>query len=578
MATQPANRVELSPLTFLDRAAAAFGGRPAVVDGDLRLSYRTFRDHAHQLAAALRAAGVRVGDRVAVLAPNGLVLLASHFGVPLAGGVLVAINTRLAPGEITHILAHAGARILLVDGELWPAMVPALEACPALERVVVAGGDAAGAAMSEGHGSAAGGAIAGEAYEAFLRSGRADVADTVAGLSPFPASEDDPICINYTSGTTGTPKGVVYTHRGAYLNALSVALELRLGPDSVYLWTLPMFHCNGWCLTWGVTAVGATHVAVRKVDPPVVWDLIERERVTHFCAAPTVLIALANDPSARRQGRDGTPGAPGGVEALGGTGAAARPARPARPVTVATGGAPPSPTTIAQMNALGVNVTHLYGLTEVYGPSHVCSWWPEWDELPAGEQARRRARQGVPHAGLGAARVVDAALRDVPADGETMGEVVIRGNTVMAGYYRDEAATAEAFRGGWFHTGDLGVVHPDGYVELRDRAKDVIISGGENISTIEIEQVLARHPAVLEVAVVGVPDPQWGEVPKAFVTLKPYPQATAAELIAFCRQHLARFKAPKAIEFGDLPKTSTGKIQKHALRAREWQGRPRQIN
>jgi fatty-acyl-CoA synthase len=249
-----------------------------------------------------------------------------------------------------------------------------------------------------------------------------------------------------------------------------------------------------------------------------------------------------------------------------------------RSITVATGGAPPSPTTIAQMNALGVNVTHLYGLTEVYGPSHVCSWWPEWDDLPVGDQARLRARQGVPHAGLGAARVVDAALRDVPADGETMGEVVIRGNTVMAGYYRDEAATAEAFRGGWFHTGDLGVVHPDGYVELRDRAKDVIISGGENISTIEIEQVLARHAAVLEVAVVGVPDPQWGEVPKAFVTLKPGAQATAAELVDFCRQHLARFKAPKAIEFGDLPKASTGKIQKYALRAREWQGRPRQIN
>jgi fatty-acyl-CoA synthase len=331
-----------------------------------------------------------------------------------------------------------------------------------------------------------------------------------------------------------------------------VAFELRLGPESVYLWTLPMFHCNGWCFPWGVTAAGATHITIRQVDPPVVWDLIARERVTHLCAAPTVLIALANHPSATRQER-------------------------AQPVRIATGGAPPSPTTIAQMAALGVEVVHLYGLTETYGPSLACTWWPEWDALAPEEQARQKARQGVRHVGVADVRVVDADLRDLPADGQTMGEVVIRSNTVMAGYYRDEAGTAQAFLGGWFHSGDLGVLHPDGYVELRDRAKDVIISGGENVSTIEVEQVIVRHPAVLEAAVIGVPDPHWGEVPKAFVALKPGAQATADEIVALCRQHLARFKAPKAVEFGELPKTSTGKIQKYVLREREWAGRDRRI-
>jgi fatty-acyl-CoA synthase len=304
-----------------------------------------------------------------------------------------------------------------------------------------------------------------------------------------------------------------------------------------------------------VVAAGATSVNLRKVDPPQVWDLIEREGVTHLCAAPTVVISVANDPSARRQ-------------------------EPRRggPIRLATGGAPPSPTTIAQMSALGVEVIHLYGLTETYGPSLACAWWPEWDRLPVEEQAAIKARQGVPPVAVAGARVVDEQMRDVRADGQTMGEVVIRSNTVMAGYYQDPEATARAFRGGWFHTGDLGVVHPDGYVELRDRAKDVIISGGENISTIEVEQALLRHDAVLEAAVVGIPDPKWGEVPKAFVTLKPGGQATQAELIEFCKLHLARFKAPKAIEFGDLPKTSTGKIQKFVLRAREWQGHDRLIN
>jgi fatty-acyl-CoA synthase len=531
----PPNRVELTPLAFLERAGLAFGGRTAVVHRERRYTYRDLHRRVHRLASALRRAGIAPGDRVAVLAPNTPALLESHFGVPLAGGVLVAINTRLATEEVGYILDHSGAKALLVDTELMPVVGPVLGHCPAV-RCVVHLADTEAPSR-----------VAGAEYERFLETGSDD-----AGPPPL-ASEDEPIAMNYTSGTTGKPKAAVYTHRGAYLNALSVALELRLGPDSVYLWTLPMFHCNGWCYTWGATAAGATHVTLRKLDPPAVWDLIDREGVTHFCGAPTVLIGLANHPSARRQERP-------------------------RPVRAATGGAPPSPTTIAQMAALGVEITHLYGLTETYGPSLSCAWWPEWDALPSEEQARLKARQGVGHAGVGGVRVVDPDMRDVAADGRTMGEVVIRSNTVMAGYFEDEAATVQAFRGGWFHTGDLGVVHPDGYVELRDRAKDVIISGGENISTIEVEQTIARHPAVLEAAVVGIPDNRWGEVPKAFVALKPGAQATAEEIVAFCRQHLARFKAPKAVEFGELPKTSTGKIQKYVLREREWAGRQARIH
>ncbi len=530
-----ADRVELTPLAFLERAARAFGERPAVVHGDRRYTYRALRDRVYRQASALRAAGVKPGDRVAVLAPNSPVLLESHFGVPLAGAILVALNTRLVPEEFAYILNHCGARALLVDTELSPLVAPILDRCPQLETVV----SVADAAVEAG--------VDGIEYEQFLRTG-----DPAFAPEPL-ADEEQPISINYTSGTTGKPKGAVYTHRGAYLNGLSVAFEFGLSPASVYLWTLPMFHCNGWCYTWGATAAGATQVIVRKVDPPVVWELIQREQVTHLCAAPTVLISLANHPSARCQER-------------------------AQPVRVATGGAPPSPTTIAQMAALGVEVAHLYGLTETYGPSLACAWWPEWNQLPPDEQARTKARQGVPPVAVAGARVVDADMRDVPADGQTMGEVVIRSNTVMAGYFQDEAGTAAAFRGGWLHTGDLGVLHPDGYVELRDRAKDVIISGGENISTIEVEQVLAQHPGVLEAAVVAVPDPTWGEVGKAFVTLKPGVQATAEELLAFCRQHLAHFKAPKSVAFGELPKTSTGKIQKYVLREREWAGHATRIH
>ncbi len=531
--TRTANRVELSPISFLERSARAFGARTAVVHGARRYTYRELRERCYRLASALRGAGVDKGDRVAVLAPNTPVLLESHFGIPLLGAILVAINTRLAPQEVAYILRHSGARLLIVDAELSAVVAPILGDCPGVERVIYV---ADGAAPSH---------VAGMEYEAFLRTGTPDA------RFDWPADEEQPIAIDYTSGTTGKPKGVVYTHRGAYLNGLSVAFEMRLGPESVYLWTLPMFHCNGWCFPWGVTAAGATHVTLRKVDPPAVWDLIERERVTHFCGAPTVLISLANAPSARRQ---------------------------AQPVLAATGGAPPSPTTIAQMGSFGVEILHLYGLTETYGPSLACDWWPEWNDLPLEEQARIKSRQGVPHVGVGDVRVVDAEMRAVPSDGQTMGEVVVRSNTVMAGYFADAAATEQAFRGGWLHTGDLGVQHPDGYVELRDRAKDVIISGGENISTIEVEQVILRHPAVLEAAVIGVPDDRWGEVPKAYVTLKPGASATPEEIVEHCKQSMARFKAPKSVELGELPKTSTGKIQKYVLRERAWAGREKRIN
>ncbi|MCC7105828.1 MAG: long-chain-fatty-acid--CoA ligase [Chloroflexi bacterium] len=548
------SRAELSPLLFLERNAYVFADRLAVVDGERRFTYADLRERVHRQATALRQLGVCPGDRVAVLAPNVSALLESHFGVPLSGAALVAINTRLTSREVGYILNHSKARVLIVDVELLATAAPALASAPGLEAVVLVD-DGSGrladgpAALLAGLGTSA----TALEYEAFLASGEPDFGPA------SPRDERELIAIDYTSGTTGQPKGVMYTHRGAYLNALSVALEFRLSADSVYLWTLPMFHCNGWCFPWGVTAVGAVHICLRRIDPALVWRTIQQERVTHLCGAPTVLIMLANDPSAAG-------------------------ARLDHPVQIATGGAPPSPTTLAQMHALGVRVTHLYGLTESYGPSTVCEWRAEWDDLPLDEQARIKARQGVANIASCQVRVVDPsassgqAPRDVPRDGQTVGEIVLRGNTVMRGYLDDEPATRAAFRGGWFHSGDLGVVHPDGYIEVRDRLKDVIISGGENISTIEVEQAVARHPAVLEVAVVAVPDERWGEVPKAFVTLKAGQTTTAEEIIESTRGHLARFKCPKHVEFGELPKTSTGKIQKFVLREREWAGRERRVN
>jgi fatty-acyl-CoA synthase len=528
--SDPATRVyrtELSPVGFLLRSAAVFPEATAVVHGRRRLTYRELADRAGGLAAALRRAGLEEGDRVAVLCPNTPAMLEAQFAVPGAGGVLVPINIRLAAAEVTYILEHSGARVLLVDREL----EHLVEHPGGLEVVRV---------DDTGDGT--------DPYESLLSS--VTGSDPVLTIGP-PPDEEATISINYTSGTTGRPKGVMVAHRGAYLNALGMAIESGLGSGSVYLWTLPMFHCNGWCFPWAVTAVAGTHVCLRKVEPERVWRLLVDEEVTHLCCAPTVAIALANDPAARPL---------------------------PRPVTVVMGGAPPSPTLLDRMAELRFRPLHAYGLTETYGPSALCEWHDEWAELDPPERARLLARQGVGHLTGAAVRVADERLVDVPADAEALGEVVLRGNTVMKGYYRDPEATAAALAGGWFHSGDLAVRHPDGYLELRDRAKDVIISGGENISTIEVEQVVARHPAVLECAVVAMPDERWGERPKAFVTLKDGHSATEQEIVDFCRERLAHFKCPSAVEFGPLPKTSTGKVQKFLLREREWAGQEKRVH
>jgi fatty-acyl-CoA synthase len=502
-------REELSPLAYLRRSAAVHAGRIGAVDGDRSVTYGELGSRAGRLAAALRGAGVAPGEPVVALALNRLELLEAHFGIPGAGGMICALNSRLAASEVATIVGHSRARILLLD----PALRPQAAEVGTGVRVIELG----------------------EPYETFLQA-----ADD-PGMT-WPESEEAPVALNYTSGTTGSPKGVVYTHRGAFLNAAGVALETGLHVDAVYLWTLPMFHCNGWCHPWAVTAVGARHILLPRFEPGEAWRLIHAHRVTHLCGAPTVLIALAAHPDA---------------------------AAVDWPVTITTGGAPPTPTIIARFEELGVRVVHMFGLTETYGPSTLCAWPGEWDAEPAEDRARRKARQGVAHVTGGEVRVVDDAMEDVPRDGETMGEVVMRGNTVMAGYLRDTEATERAFAGGWFHSGDAAVMHPDGYLEVRDRFKDVIISGGENISTIEVEQALARHPAVLEAAVVGVRHEYWGERPKAYVVLADGASVDAGELIAFVRERIAHYKAPDEIEFvTDLPKTATGKVRKHELRSR----------
>jgi fatty-acyl-CoA synthase len=517
-----ANYVPLSPVSFLRRARRAFGGKVAVVDGDgTEISYESLAADCDALAGALRGGGIRPGERVAVLDLNSRWLLAAHFGIPGAGAVLVAMNTRLSPAEYREILAHSRSRILLLS----PALVAALGVSSAaelpVEHVVMLPG-------------APGLALAGaQSYEQWLSGGDGSAAE-------LPATETDMIAVNYTSGTTGRPKGVIYTHRGAYLNAVSAALELELSASSWQLWTLPMFHCNGWSLTWGTTAVGAAHVCLPSFDAERALDLIDRYPVTHLCGAPVVLSELARAGSQR------------GFVA-------------GRPVKAVVGGAPPTKETIAAVQAMGIRVAHLYGLTETYGPSLVCEYQQGWAELPAAELAGRLSRQGVPTVSVEDVRVVDQDFAPVAADGAAVGEIMVRSNTVAAGYLDDEAATAAAFAGGWFHTGDLGVVHPDGYIELTDRSKDVIISGGENIASVEVEKVLAAHPAILEAAVVAAPDERWGERPVAFVTTSG-DQVTERELIDFVRARLAHFKAPDRVFFQALPKTSTGKIQKHVLR------------
>jgi fatty-acyl-CoA synthase len=539
----PPHRSLLTPLSFLYRSLHVYPDKLAVVDGARRVPYGEFGSRTFRLARALQRRGLQPGERVAVLCRNAQEVLEAHFGVPQAGGVLVPINVRLAPQEVGYILDHSGARFLVADrglADLVAASCRVVDPAPLVLWVDV----------DSRHGLIPAEAPAsppGVDYEAFLEEGSPE---------PFPPpleDEEEVLSINYTSGTTGRPKGVMVTHRGCYLNALGEVIEVNLRPESRYLWTLPMFHCNGWNFPYAVTAVGATHVCLPKVEAAAVYRLVETEGVTHFCAAPTVLVMLTTSRPSPEY-------------------------RFPRPVTVVTAASPPPPAVLEAVEGMGAQVVHVYGLTETYGPHTVCAWKSEWDGLPPEERARLKARQGVGYVHAPELRVVDEAMRDVPADGQTLGEVVMRGNNVMRGYFRDPEATARAFAGGWFHSGDLGVVHPDGYIELRDRKKDIIISGGENISSIEVERVLYRHPAVLEAAVVGVPDDRWGEVPKAYVVLRPGQSATEEELIAFCRRHLAHFKCPKQVEFlAELPKTSTGKIQKFVLREREWAGREKRI-
>jgi len=525
------DRTLLTPLLLLERSAHALPDHVAIIHGARRYTYREMAAEAERLARALRASGIAPGDRVACLLPNIPELLLAHFGVPLARAVLVAINTRLAPGEIEYILNHSGAKLLVVDTGLMASIAPVRGRLETVEEIVCV--DDAGIEP----------AFEATGYAEFLQ--RAELIQD----EPLPWRIDDEdriISINYTSGTTGQPKGVMYSHRGAYLNALAQIVHSRHSVNSVYLWTLPMFHCNGWCTTWGVTGIGGTHVCLRAVDAGEIWAQIREHSVTHLNAAATVLIMLINHPSA---------------------------APVAERLIVTTGGAPPSPTLISELEALNMPVIHLYGLTETYGPATICEWQHEWNGQGTTARARLLARQGVAHITANPISVVDEQMNEVPKDGQTLGEVVMRGSTVMAGYYRDPEATAAAFRGGWFHSGDLGVWHSDGYIELRDRKKDIIISGGENISTIEVEQAIASHPAVLECAVVSTPHETWGERPKAFVICKPGQAATAAEIIAHVRGRIAHYKAPDAVEFvAELPKTATGKIQKFVLREREWAG------
>jgi fatty-acyl-CoA synthase len=519
------SRTELNPVSFLYRSAEIHPERVAVVHLNRRYTYAELGERVNRLASALRAHGLGSHDRVAALCPNVPALLELHHGVPAAGGVLVAINTRLSSHEIRSILEHSGARMLFVDAEL-ESLVPELPAGVEVIRV-----------DDDGQSS--------DPYEQFLAGG-----DPAGVPSPL-LDEEEPIAIDYTSGTTGQPKGVVYTFRGAYLNALGEVIEAGLGHHPVYLWTLPMFHCNGWCFPWAVMAASGTHVCLRQVDPALSWRMFKDEGVTHYNASPTVQIALVNHPDA---------------------------AALERQVTSLAGGAPPSPTLLARLEELNIRTVHVYGLTETYGPQTVGVWHDSWSELSADDRARKQARQGHPYTTADPVRVVDEQMQDVRRDAATMGEVVMRGNNVMCGYFADQEATQEAFRGGWFHSGDLAVWHPDGAIELRDRGKDVIISGGENISSIEVEQAISAHPAVDECAVIAVPHEVWGERPKAFVTLKDGATASEDEIIAFCRQRLAHFKCPEAIAFGPLPMTSTGKVQKYVLREPEWAGHESRIN
>ncbi|TWH44244.1 long-chain-fatty-acid--CoA ligase [Rhodococcus rhodochrous] len=528
---------ELTPLSFLRRSATVYADKVAVVHGEMSWTYEELAEKVERRARMLRASGVRPGDRVAYLMPNVPEMLAAHFAVPLAGAVLVAINTRLAPDEVRYILDHSGATVLVVDSEYADIVSPIVDSLESVRTIAVTVDP-----VGPSQGAVVPGAIA---FDTFLAGADRDEEELVWAV----ADERSPISINYTSGTTGRPKGVVYTHRGAYLNSFGEIFHSAHNANSVYLWTLPMFHCNGWCTIWALVAAGGTQVCLREVRGDKVWELIDRHRVTHLNGAPTVVTTILNAPEAHTLDES---------------------------LVVTVAGAPPSPTTLSEAETMGFTIVHVYGLTETYGPYTACVWQDGWRNLCAEERARMQSRQGVAMIQADPVRVVEAELIDgqlvdVPADGTTMGEIVMRGNNVMREYYRDSEATDAALAGGWFHSGDLGVMHPDGYIELLDRAKDVIVSGGENISTVEVEHAVASHPDVLEVAVIGVPDAKWGERPKAFVVARHGRNLDAADVLKHVRSRIARYKAPREVEVvPELPKTSTGKVQKFELRENEW--------
>jgi len=525
----PANSVPLSPISFLARTADVYPDRVACVHGRTRHTYHELYARCRRLASALARRGIAKGDTVAVMAPNIPPMLEAHYGVPMTGAVLNALNYRLDAATIAFTLDHGEAKVLITDTEFSPTIKEALKLATRKPLVID---------IADPEYSGPGERLGAMDYEAFIAEG-----DSYYEFR-LPEDEWQAISLNYTSGTTGNPKGVVYHHRGAYLNAIGNILTWGMPQHPTYLWTLPMFHCNGWCFPWTVVAAAGTQVCLRRVEIGPIFKAIRQNGVDHFCGAPIVLNMIVNAPAEH---------------------AGELP----RPVKVMTAAAPPPPAILARMEAQGFRVTHVYGLTESYGPVTVCAWHEAWDSLPEQERAQVKSRQGVRYPVLEGLMVADPkTLHPVPKDAKTMGEVFMRGNVVMKGYLKNPKATDESLAGGWFHTGDLGVWHPDGYIELKDRSKDIIISGGENISTIEVEGILYRHPAVLEAAVVARPDEKWGETPCAFVTLKDGAKATEEEIIAFCRDNMARYKVPKTVVFGGLPKTSTGKVQKFVLRDR----------
>ncbi|MDA0702953.1 MAG: acyl-CoA synthetase [Proteobacteria bacterium] len=524
-----ANHAPLTPLTQLSRVAGTWPDKTAIIHGPDRITYARFYERARRLASALAARGIGLGDTVSVMAPNTPPMLEAHFGVPMAGAVLNALNTRLDATTLAFILEHAEAKALITDRAYSPVIKEALARTKARPFVIDIDDP-----LAEGEGELLGATD----YESFIAGGDPDFAWRM------PEDEWQAIALNYTSGTTGNPKGVVFSHRGTALNAMGQVIAFGLDARTRYLWTLPMFHCNGWCYTWGVTAAGGTHVCLRKVEPAPIFASIGEHRVNRLCGAPVVLNMLIHAPGAADIRFD-------------------------HEVRVATGGAAPPSPVIAKMNAMGFDVLHLYGLTESYGPATICAWQEEWDDLGHDDQARMMALQGVPYPTLQDVMVAEPeTMAPVPSNGRELGELMLRGNTIMKGYIKNPAATDAAFRGGWFHTGDLAVRHPNGYVEIKDRSKDIIISGGENISSLEVEEVLYSHPAIVEAAVVARSHEHWGETPCAFVTAKEGAGLSEAAVIEYCRAKMAHFKAPRTVVFGPLPKTSTGKIQKFVLRER----------